>query len=335
MKKTTIKVIFFIFYLPTIYSQSDFSISVRDYLWQNPTRNNVDLVVLLSISNIGSEAEADEDINHIYLTCSQSSYKFGKDITFVKFNNSINEVIKPGEEKLGYIIFNVPRDADNLKLKFPENLGGAEKEICMSYVDWGYYNKDDQVYISNAHDCLNNGNYTCSLINYLKAYSINPYLHLSNEIDSTFNMFAQSEESSTYRELFSNNLTQQKTTENELNKPDKIPVKLKGKLHFCTQYKDGQEIGRAEQFGISTNGGYLTIGFNMNREIGIDKIILKVVKIGLIFDKTISENEYNVKPEWKDFYISNIFFSTTGTYSVSAYHTNGRRLAKNKVKIVL
>ncbi|RPI15473.1 MAG: DUF4352 domain-containing protein [Ignavibacteriae bacterium] len=318
-----------------IFSQPEFGISVKDYFWQNASRNNVNLVILLSIKNKGTEAGADDELNVLYLTCSQKSYQYGKDITFVKFNNSINQVIQPGEEKLGYMIFNVPKDADGLKLKFPENIGGAEKDICMSYVNWGYYNRDASIFVDEAHKFIDSREYASALTSYLKAYSVNPYLKLSSEIDSTFDLFTQSEESETYLELFSDILARQKDVSDNLNPTDSKPVKLKGELYFVKEYKNGQEVERSDAFYIRSGGGHLTVMIKFNRRVDIDKITLKIVKIGLLFDIPVSETVYEINPDMDSFYIPDIGFSTAGTYKVTAYHSNGRKIASNTVKLVL
>ena len=127
------------------FSQAEFLLDVKDFIWRNPDANKVDLIIIVSLKNTGSVSGVDEDLNHLFLISSNPAYEFGKDITFTKFNSAINEVIEPGEEKAGYIIYRVPRDANDLKLKFPDFLGGGEKLVCFSYLN--YNSKDAEGFL--------------------------------------------------------------------------------------------------------------------------------------------------------------------------------------------
>lgn len=335
MKKLFILFVLMLFSV-SLNAQPEFKIAVKDYMWQHVKRSKVDLVILITVKNIGTEAGADDDINHLTLTCSQSAYKYGKDINFVKLNNAIIESIEPGEERLGYLIYSVPRDADNLKLKFPENLGGAEKEITMSYVNWAYYNKDESGFILAAHTSYDNGDYADAFVNYLKAYSVNKFLKLNAEVDSTFNMFSQTNEAKTYHELFSNFLEEQKEESEKITESEKVPElkKLKGKLYFCREYRSGKEVDVSDIFYVSASGGHLTVMLKLNRAIMINTVTMKIVKVGLIFDINKGEKIFNVDPDVDYFYFSDIGFDSPGIYKISIYHEDGRKIASNTVTLL-
>jgi len=335
MKKSLLLILLLFVTAPS-FSQPEFKIAVKDYLWKNIQSRRVELVILLSVKNTGTESGADDDLNHLTLTCSQSNYRYGKDINFVKFNNSIIQPIEPGEEKLGYIVYSVPRDADNLKLKFPENLGGAEKEITMSYVNWAYYNKDESAFILAAHTSFDNGNYADAFVNYLKAYSVNRYLKLDAEVDSTFNMFSQTQEAATYYELFSNFLAEQKQESEEIKESEKVPEleKLKGEVYFCKEYSYGKEVEVNDTYYTGKSGGSLTVMLRLNRKAMISKIYLKIVYEGLLFDINKGKWEYNIDPNSDYFHFDKVYFDGPGTYKVTIYHEDGRKIGSNKLRLI-
>ena len=219
-----------------------------------------------------------------------------------------------------------------MKLKFPDFLGGGEKLVCFSYLN--YNSKDAEGFLEEAHTYLGNGDYTNSLIKFLKSKSINPLLKINNEIDSVFNLFAQTDNSSAYYELFSEILSKYKITEKSTSPAQKKLVKLKGKMIFCREYRNGEEIGISDVYTVGQNGGYLQATITFNREPDIETITVKVVYNGLLFDITRSETRYKVPEGYTKIYIQNIHFSTPGSYTVKVYHPNGRKIASGKVTLL-
>lgn len=186
--------------ISTCHSQPDFQLTVDDYLWGKVTGTKVDLFIWLTLKNIGSEPGVDDDINYLYLDCSQKQYKYGKDIQLVGLSSKLTYSIQPGKEEYGYISFSVPKDADNLSLKFPESAGSASKWITMNYINWMYYNKDPKIFTDLGQKYFREADYFKSMTNYLKALKVDPNLKISFQLANTYIMLDDYDNAITYYE---------------------------------------------------------------------------------------------------------------------------------------
>jgi tetratricopeptide (TPR) repeat protein len=316
----------------TVSAQPEFSIAIKDYFWQKLEKTSVDLVILLKIKNTGTEAGADDEVNHLSLSCSQKEYLYGRDITFISIQNAITQFIEPGAYKLGYIIFNLPRDADNIKLKLPAD----SVDICMSYVNWAYYNNDEKLFLNEARMNSEKGNYSDALVNYLKALSVNQYLEIKSEIDTTLNLFKESEEALTYYDLFENVYKDLKKGSESLEIPDKTPKlsKLEGNVGFCESYTDNGPVGLSNSFRLGSNGCNITVLLKMNRASKSNKILLKIRKFYLVTYVTLTKSKYDVNPEADYLYFPNIHFSSEGTYKIIFYDRFGKKISSGVVSII-
>lgn len=182
----TLIIIFLCVINSSVFSQVEFKVKVEDYLFWNASDENVRLHIFLTVRNIGNESGNCEDIYKLYLECSQPNYKYDKDIIFDILSGDLTINIEPDEVVRGRISFIVPLDADNLTLKFPNDIGGSSKIISDSYEKWMEDNTNPYYYIRIANDSFSEGNYYKTYINCLKAQTID------SEIDVNFLMASAS-----------------------------------------------------------------------------------------------------------------------------------------------
>lgn len=138
--KQFIRFIFSFFLLNiSTYSQPEFQISIDHIKWENPSGNKIDLTIFLKIYNNGNEKGKCEDLYDLYLDC---SYPYSaQNIKLEDNSNNILNIINAGSFVESYITFEVPKDADDLTLRF---YGGASKYITVSYNKWLENEKNDK-----------------------------------------------------------------------------------------------------------------------------------------------------------------------------------------------
>lgn len=114
------------------YSQPEFKISVDGFSWINSSvSGKINLQINLTIKNVGDKEGYCEDLYGIGLY--SSDYQYNDKIKYINSGSYILENVKPGDYISSFLIFEVPKNADNLELKFHEDFGGASKFITKSY----------------------------------------------------------------------------------------------------------------------------------------------------------------------------------------------------------
>lgn len=171
--KTFLLAFTFLFLSSALYSQS-FSIKVEDPSWGKESSNSVDIRIMMVITNTGTSYDWCEDLKGIYLTC-DPPYTI-EDIEFVNYDENITRYLKPGQLTTGYITFRVPKDADNLYLKFTEQYGGASKFISRSYntVKEELNKKQYAEVINEAENAARIQNYELAIAKYKSAVFLAP-----------------------------------------------------------------------------------------------------------------------------------------------------------------
>jgi hypothetical protein len=115
----------------------------------------------------------------------------------------------------------------------------------------------------------------------------------------------------------------------------------KGKLYFCEQYKNGEEIGVSKRF----TPGWLTVMIDTRPSgttLGTGKVELRLSKIkdasgNDISEKIIKTVPFNVQADWDYTYFTdkeNLKFSSPGTYRVVCQKTDGTPIVSGEVEIV-
>ena len=114
------------------YAQPEFKISIEGFSWNNSkVSERMNLQINLKITNVGDQIGYCEDLYGIWLY--SSDYQYNDKIKYINSGTYLLEDIKPGDYINSFITFEVPKNADNLELKFHENFGGARKYITKSY----------------------------------------------------------------------------------------------------------------------------------------------------------------------------------------------------------
>jgi len=144
MKKLLLSIILFINVIP-IFSQAEFKIAFDHIEWKKPINDKVNLEIYLKITNIGNVSGACEDLNGIWLYSSDSYYNY--DMALLEYNKGILQDIRAGGSLNCFLIFNVPKAANGLTLKFDQEHGGAAKFITDSY---NKYLLDEAEYLYNV-----------------------------------------------------------------------------------------------------------------------------------------------------------------------------------------
>ena len=136
MKQIIRIILVFIIFNSTVFSQPEFQIAIDHIKWENPSGNYVELTIFFKIRNIGNQKGWCEDLKGIYLECSNYSYYYGTHIKLKDYSNNIDSDILPNDLIEVYMTYTVPKDADDITLRFTETYGGASKYITVSYNKW-------------------------------------------------------------------------------------------------------------------------------------------------------------------------------------------------------
>jgi hypothetical protein len=113
---------------------------------------------------------------------------------------------------------------------------------------------------------------------------------------------------------------------------------MSGKLYFCEDYKNGEEIGVSERF----TPGWLTVMVKTDEPLGISKAELRLSKVADANGDKISEQilttiPFDIQPNWTYTYFQDkdkLKFSSPGTYRVILQKTDGTPLLSNDVEVV-
>ncbi len=120
----------------SVYSQPEFKITIDHFKWENPSGNKIDLTIFIIIKNVGSQKGWCEDLKGIYMDCSNYNYYYGTHITRKDYSNNIDNYINPNDKVEAFITYTVPKDAEDISLRFTEFYGGASRYITVSYNKW-------------------------------------------------------------------------------------------------------------------------------------------------------------------------------------------------------
>lgn len=114
-----------------------------------------------------------------------------------------------------------------------------------------------------------------------------------------------------------------------------------GKLYFCEQYKNGEEVGVSKKF----TPGWLTVMVDLRpagKTLGTGKVELRISKVKDEDGKEISERiirtvPFSVQADWDYTYFEdhkNIKFSDPGTYRVVCQKVDGSPIVAGEVEVV-
>lgn len=121
----------------------------------------------------------------------------------------------------------------------------------------------------------------------------------------------------------------------------KKETKSEGKLYFCEQYRNGEEVGVSKRFTT----GWLTVMVDLRpagKTFGTGKVDLRISKIKdedgrEISEKIIKTVPFSVQADWDYTYFEdhdNIKFKTPGTYRVVCQKVDGTPIVSGEVEII-
>lgn len=114
-----------------LQAQAEFIISIDQFKWEIAQNKKVNLTIYFVIKNVGNVSGQCEDLDELYMDCSPPfSYH---DIKLINKGANTLNIINAASSVDTYITYEVPKDADNLTLRF---IGGASKFITYSYSKW-------------------------------------------------------------------------------------------------------------------------------------------------------------------------------------------------------
>ena len=136
-----------------------------------------------------------------------------------------------------------------------------------------------------------------------------------------------------------NDVTKEESKKDDLKK--ETTKSTEGKLYFCEQYKNGEEIGVSKRF----TPGWLTVMIDLRpvgKTLGTGKVELKLSKIKDEDGKEISEKiiktvPFSVQADWDYTYFEdhdNLKFKTPGTYKVVCQKVDGTPIVSGEVDVV-
>lgn len=136
-----------------------------------------------------------------------------------------------------------------------------------------------------------------------------------------------------------NDVTKEETKKDDIKK--ETTKSSEGRLYFCEQYKDGEEIGVSKRF----SPGWLTVMVDLKptgKTLGTGKVELRISKIKDGNGKDISEKiidtvPFEVQADWNYTYFEDherIKFKTPGTYRVVCQKVDGTPIVSGEVEVV-
>lgn len=106
-------------------------------------------------------------------------------------------------------------------------------------------------------------------------------------------------------------------------------------IYFCTEYKDGKEIGNNDTFATGPGGVLITVMFKGQLSIKERSVRVVVQKVLPDTMTQISSITFDVEPNWDYIFFSDIKFPGEGLYHVVLQRPDGSEIASNYVTLVL
>jgi hypothetical protein len=107
-----------------------------------------------------------------------------------------------------------------------------------------------------------------------------------------------------------------------------------GRLYFCEDYIDGEEIGVSERF----TPGWLTVMVKTDEPLGVGKVELRIVRIRKDGTEKIMDTvPFDVQADWDYTYFQDkkrIAFKSPGDYKVTLQKVDGSPIVSGEVTVV-
>lgn len=164
------------------FSQSEFKISIEGYEWSTSNSSlNAELQINFKIKNVGNKSGQCNDFEGIWLY--SSNPELNNNITFKQRGTYLYKNIKPNDYITSFLIFSVPKDADELELRFSREYGGASKYITGSYNKYISQKTDSKVETlkAEADGLYYNKLYDKAIVKYILCSKYDPTI--KSEID--------------------------------------------------------------------------------------------------------------------------------------------------------
>lgn len=175
MKKPLTSVLFLLMLTPTVFSQAEFIISVEGYEWSASSSSlNAELQINFIIKNVVDKSGQCNDFQGIWLYSSNPA--LSNNITFKQRGSYLYKNLKPNDYITSFLIFSVPKDADELELRFSREYGGASKYITGSYNKYISEKTDLKVnaIIEEADALFFNKSYDKAIVKYILCSKYDP-----------------------------------------------------------------------------------------------------------------------------------------------------------------
>lgn len=129
-------------------------------------------------------------------------------------------------------------------------------------------------------------------------------------------------------------------TKKEDTKSTKKENTAEGKLYFCEDYKNGEEIGVSNRFST----GWLTVMIDLRpagKTLGVGKVELRLTRIkdadgNKLSEKIIDTVPFEVQADWEYTYFKDtdrIRFKIPGTYKVTCQKVDGTPIVSGEVAV--
>lgn len=110
-----------------------------------------------------------------------------------------------------------------------------------------------------------------------------------------------------------------------------------GRLYFCEDYINGEEIGVSDRFTT----GWLTVMVRTDEPLGVGKVELRLSKVkdsrgNSISEKIVTDIPFNVQPDWDYTYFQDkkkLSFKEPGTYKATLLKPDGSPIVSGEVEI--
>lgn len=135
--------------------------------------------------------------------------------------------------------------------------------------------------------------------------------------------------------------TKKEETKKEDTKSTKTENSSEGKLYFCEDYKNGEEVNVSDRF----TPGWLTVMVDLRptgKTLGVGKVELRLTKIkdadgNKISEKIIDTVPFEVESSWDYTYFKDtdrLKFKTPGTYKVTCQKVDGTPIVSGEVEVI-
>lgn len=106
-------------------------------------------------------------------------------------------------------------------------------------------------------------------------------------------------------------------------------------LYFCREYKNGEEIGLSNTFGIGPGGDSITVMIKTNGPIKQSHVSISVDRSESGEYVHIGTHKFDVEQDWDYIFFAGINFWKEGYYKVSLLKEDGSVITYNYVTMVL